>query len=90
MYGRYEADFSYDLLGTRDNSPHQVCQWVQIAYMGIWRWTLAGAASGVVGASTLFGSYACIQAVIGLKSFLSYLIKTNVLNLEVQWLLVQN
>jgi hypothetical protein len=25
MYRRYEADFSYGLLGTRDNRPHQAC-----------------------------------------------------------------
>ena len=36
-----------------------------------------------------FGSHACIQASMEPKSFLSYLIKTNVLKLEVQWLLLR-
>jgi hypothetical protein len=46
MYRRYDADFSYGLLGTRDNPPHQACQWVRIAYMvsgdGHWQGRLPG------------------------------------------------
>jgi hypothetical protein len=44
---RYEADNSYDMLGTRGkNSTHRTCQWVQIAHLvtgdGHWQGRLPG------------------------------------------------
>jgi hypothetical protein len=46
MNRRYDADFSYGLLGTRDNPPHQACQWVRIVHMvsgdGYWQGRLPG------------------------------------------------
>jgi hypothetical protein len=50
MYRRYEADFSYGLLGTWDNPTSSSVSVGADSIHGIWRWTLAGAASGVVGA----------------------------------------
>jgi hypothetical protein len=55
---RYEANISYGLLGSQHkNSDHRACQWARIACVGIWRWTMAGAASGVVRAGALVVSY---------------------------------
>ena len=54
MYRRYEADFSYGLLGTWDNPTSSSVSVGADSIHGIWRWTLAGAASGVVGAAALF------------------------------------
>jgi hypothetical protein len=53
MYRRYEADFSYGLLGTWDNPTSSSVSVGADSIHGIWRWTLAGAASGVVGAAAL-------------------------------------
>jgi hypothetical protein len=77
---RYEADTSYGLLGSRHkNSDHRACPWARIVYVGIWRWTLAGAASGVVRAGALVVSY-IIRTGMEVNYLFSYLMNPNVLN----------